>query len=135
MKKAITMVIILFLSLAFISIVWFIKNDNDTLQYTQLTSDQQNELSKEINTIMGGRCEIISIQKDRIGGQAQVTYYYIALKCDSINTLLPMEPNRNGSGYYFDGDNVVVRVRDNGTKEDKTNLVDCLDKIFYKYRT
>lgn len=131
MKKTIIVVIILALSFAVISIDRFLNKDNKTLQYTQLTSDQQNELSKEIDTIMGGQCEIVSIQKERIGGQAQVDYYYITLKCDSINTLLRMEPERDGSGYYFDGDNVVVRVRDNGTKEDKTNLVDCLDMIFH----
>ena len=54
MKKIIIVVIILALSFTFISIDRFLNKDNKTLQYTQLTSDQQNELSKEIDTIMGG---------------------------------------------------------------------------------
>ena len=131
MKKTVIALLFIVLTIIVTFILYYNNVGKNTLRFSQLTNEQQHELSKEINTIMGGQCEIISIQKDRIGGQAQVTYYYIYLKCDSINTLLPMKSEREGSGYYFEGDNVVVRVRDNGTKEDKTNLVDCLDMIFH----
>ena len=131
MKKTVITIISIVLLLAVVFILFFAIKCKDTLRFSQLTSEQQYELSKEVNTIMGGQCEIESIQRNRIGGQAQVTYYYITIKCDSINTLLPMDSERSGSGYYYDGDKMIVRILGDTDKEEMANLVYCLEKSFY----
>ena len=108
--------------------------NSDTLQFTKLTAEEQTALSSEVDLIMGGVCSISEIKKTRIGGQAQVTYYYITVQCGEIKPLIPMSPERNGSGYYAEEDHTVVRILGDANKEGTSNLVHNLEALFLKYQ-